>query len=612
MYAAQNLTASNVLKHAFNSLDRSFARYISSRKRRYSRDNGIFHFHRNLSAAVRRQLDDFRSADSENKIMVECDKNMGDLFIKKKVVDENALKILSDKCFVRHHLTSRYISFSVRETTWNLTRKYLFHFRNEWSRDRDYRRWLSTYWKSKRSGEPLKVPNLRPLRKLHKPGNSWRRVINASNWWSSFLSIWLGRECLMMLDVLQHITGRMSILQNSFELITIYRRLNTDCPSTLKTRRIFADFDVKALYDVLDLDQSTKIILWLNDKYLHWDRIRIRFMVDIIRYFRDNSWVSYDDQNFKVITGIGTGYSHSKDISDLTLFGFELLNHHRIYSKFQPISNLSFVTIRLFKRYVDDIKIVIDIDIDGIDPEYVDSHCSWQVDMVEALIRDLYPKNIELTSQHGASAVYMDTESHIDPITNHITTTIYEKPLSKHINLHYTSNNTLDHKRSIFQSQLFRAITLCDQPYKYRAFKRNFLCRIQSRGYNPFFIRNLKDRIPIYQQRDRYLSSIDRTRNIRFLRSILAANQHIGINKQYLSESELYDITLLIREIDAENEDSRTIFFIKTFQSLFDSEDELRTILSKFSNDHLPSYFRDKIKISLCNKTDSKLRAFLH
>ena len=510
------------------------------------------------------------------------------------------------------HFPEKYICERVIRATLDITYKFL-PWHPEWRQHALFKKWRIIHGETKRGTKIARPPNLRPLRKLHKPGNTWRRVVNASKWHSVFISAALGDELELMIAALQRITNERVILENSFELINIYHSLNAD-PTKGTTynhaHRVFLDFDVKAMYNVIDLEQTISVLLWLNDRFLSWDKNRFAFVIECIRYFAHHSFIRYEDDIFRVIKGVGMGYSHSMNIANITLLGFEIVKLAPMRAALRAPPSMRWVIfIIIFKRYVDDLKCMIDI--------YKDETVKLQepIEVAITSIKSLYPPNIELTVEHGLSAVYMDTESYINPRTLSIHSKIYEKSLNKHIYLHSTANNPKAQKSSIFASMLFRSICLNDSQWEHSEFSARFLKRIQLRGYAPWFIRLLRKhgQLPRYERRQHYLKGIDMKRDLKWRRSCLRAHGRVAYHRRYMTiaeECELREsIEALEREINKE-EDKELIFFKKTYQQTIDCDVRMRSILRSYMM-AFPAQFREQVRICVCDKAGDKICLYL-
>ena len=92
-------------------------------------------------------------------------------------------------------------------------------FKNDFLKDIDSKKWLNNMNNLEHFKKWLKIPNLRPMMKLHEKDIEYRRIINASNWYSSFLSIWWNKGLEASSFLIQEKLSIYIILQNSFKAI---------------------------------------------------------------------------------------------------------------------------------------------------------------------------------------------------------------------------------------------------------------------------------------------------------------------------------------------------------------------------------------------------------
>ena len=105
----------------------------------------------------------------------------------------------------------------------------------------------------------------------------------------------------------------------------------------------------------------------------------------------------------------------------------------------------------IWKRYIDDKLIIIDIYKDIINNSLLFGKF---ITITKRTVSSIYPSNIKLKPTVKSSLTFLDVSLSINPNST-ISTKIYEKPMNKHMALHWNSNNPINHKESVFQSQLF-------------------------------------------------------------------------------------------------------------------------------------------------------------
>ena len=87
--------------------------------------------------------------------------------------------------------------------------------------------------------------------------------------------------------------------------------------------------------------------------------------------------------------GIGTGYAHSGNLANIVLLGFEIKNMNIFSSELNNFRNITGTPILLqfWKRYIDDGRIIMDIDVDTIDHQHLNEFISHFIEC----LKDIYP-----------------------------------------------------------------------------------------------------------------------------------------------------------------------------------------------------------------------------
>lgn len=595
-----------LLKPAYQHLDYNIEAYISKNAQKLLFDRNYFKKRQNTSANVRRTLPNIKNAI---KTMVEVDKSMGDCYIYQSQIDDAADDILSGPNFEAVHESEAYISEQSFRITKKLVKQHESCFIQEYESNHIYSNWIRFMRKTEETKQWIELPNLRPMIKLHKKTIEWRRVLNCKVTYATFISKYLQIQLDLMLSVLMDKTNTPIILENGFELINNYHTINNSETSYDNNERLPITYDVKALYDSLNLEQSKEVLEYLNEEFLNWNPWIFEFLIEIIHYFKNNTFIKYKQIIKKMIDGIGTGFSHSGSLANIVLLGYEIKNK-QIF--FKSINIFKDCIILLWKRYIDDGIMIIDVNKD-----IFDSNCDFGkfLSTIKRSLKKLYPENIELEIKIKKDFIFLDTHSHIDDKSQNIITSIYEKPLNKHQTLHWNSNNSFEQKKAIFQSQLYRGICLNDVPNDYITFRKTFINRMIKRGYHQAVIRKiLSSNMPKYHRRREYLDKLAANRMKSFSQKLLLGHSYMSSQSQYLTTNIIEQITskFISPENDNEEEEkSNTIFFIKTYQQLFDDDNHFRKILKETLN-LLPFEESDNLEIKLANRAGTKIRLFLN
>ena len=156
---------------------------------------------------------------------------------------------------------------------------------------------------------------------------------------------------------------------------------------------------------------------------------------------------------------------------------------------------------------------------------------------------------------------------------------------------------------------LYRGIYLNDNYDDFYNFKNRFINRMISRYYHPAQIRKILklNNIPKYRYRQKYLENSYKRLKSKRAEKILFYEQFVHKNKFNQDEIKMLNDAI----IPSDESDTKTLFFIKTFQNLFDDDNLYRKILND-TLDLLPMDLRDKINIIICNKIDNKIRKYLN
>ncbi len=372
-----------------------------------------------------------------------------------------------------------------------------------------------------------------------------------------------------------------------------------------KYYRLFLDMDVVKLYDMLQINQSIKALRSAN-KTLNYNQVRFNLIIEYLLYIQNNSFIKYKEIIVQQILGTGTGYKHSKPLADLVLLIWEHKNNE-IFKSFTFYNHLYFIRIR--KRYVDDIKLCIDIIKDKFNNDisemlkFGDEICNYY--------NWLYPSNIKITYKASKKAVYMDTDSYIDDL-NIIHSKLYEKPLNKHIYLHWYSNNPLNHKLNIFPSFNFRSICINDNEFDHLDVMRKLCDRIRLRSVSETIIRKaMKNKNMVkFRHKDALLRKLDSNRKIKYINKLLQAHDRLLDDDKFISK---IDIKNMINEYsnDPSEEESINIWVKKIYQQLFDDDKEFNNVLRDVWN-ALPDKMQEKINYKISNATDRKIRVYLN
>ena len=180
---------------------------------------------------------------------------MGDAFIDVPDLDVAAINILKDPNFQLIDSPEIQVSRTVFFNTYKVWSTHKENMYNKVKDDLDFTIWHSNMLKINENKNWLNIPNLRPMVKLHKPQIEWRRVINTKHWYSQFFSKYLHQQLDLMINYIMEQSQLHIILNNSYNLINDIQHLNKENTTYHNNQRILLSFDVKSLYDSLNIKE---------------------------------------------------------------------------------------------------------------------------------------------------------------------------------------------------------------------------------------------------------------------------------------------------------------------------------------------------------------------
>ncbi len=348
-----------LLDPAYNILEKRISMIIENRMKKCYFNKTYYYKKQNTNFNIRNTLVLIKKDNSQT--LIESDKNMGEVYIMVKDLNIDAEEILlKDKNYIRIYSTEAEVSISVRRETNKLISKFLPLLKDYWFKNPSYWKYTNRNKNLINNNNFLRIPKLRLMRKLHKPKKAYRRTLNVTNWYTNFL----GEEVSNYLNDFTILYCEYYdckwLLENSFELISEYNSLNNKTIKDIKYNkyyRMFLDMDVVKLYDMLQIPQSIKALESANTN-LNYNLTRFNLIIEYLLYIQNNSFIKHNEIIVQQILGTGTGYKHSKPLADFVLLIWEHKNNE-IFKSFTHYNELYYIRIR--KRYVDDIKLCIDI-----------------------------------------------------------------------------------------------------------------------------------------------------------------------------------------------------------------------------------------------------------
>lgn len=179
----------------------------------------------------------------------------------------------------------------------------------------------------------------------------------------------------------------------------------------------------------------------------------------LVEFVWHNNHITYKDEIFKQIAGMGMGTNMAVNLADLYLLhNFEL----------HPDINNTLDALTLYVRYVDD---TFGIWTDGM-PSFLEFVAKCQT---------LIP-GINFTFETGTSLTFLDLVVSISPAQT-IAVTCHQKELNKYLYLPFFSYHTPSSKRGFIKAELIRYARNCSHRQDFDTIRDRFRTRLLARGY---------------------------------------------------------------------------------------------------------------------------------
>ena len=98
----------------------------------------------------------------------------------------------------------------------------------------------------------------------------------------------------------------------------------------------------------MEYNQCIDIIYHLNDHILNYNYIRLDFLIETLKYFENHTYIQCKNSLFKMVNGVGTVFSHSGNLANLVLLGFELKNMNIFSSEMNNFNDMKNIIILQF------------------------------------------------------------------------------------------------------------------------------------------------------------------------------------------------------------------------------------------------------------------------
>eukprot|EP01083_Nonionella_stella_P231357 816997_1 len=303
--------AASILKRAYSFLDSSINNLINNRmSRKYFHP---FHYarKRNHDQQTHSTL---QSIKMSNITIAQVDKNMGDIAIPRSRLDAVVLEHLNGSNYTPLFESEYIISTRIRNNVIQLKDKHESYLGETFALSRKFIALKFKILKEINNNDWTPLPTMRPMIKIHKATEKWRYITNPGDFYTGMHSSWTNDECMGLTALLMVKYDKEFILENSADYVNSLGDLPQLKPNHW---RFSIDMDVKSLYDSMDLMQCMNIIInTIKREIPRYNPYRLDHLEDIIILFQQNTVVKWRLMNgeiviFKMISGVGTGYSHS-------------------------------------------------------------------------------------------------------------------------------------------------------------------------------------------------------------------------------------------------------------------------------------------------------------
>ena len=413
----------------------------------------------NLSLPQRNALEYLRT--QQEFLVVNCDKNLGPALIERDEYIKLAIKDhLSDE--------STYQRLSPEETTRHIT---LNRTRlNNWLKDHEEELNKQEFhyidYHSSRVQDPL--PYFYLLMKVHKgPPLQSRPIVSFSGSLYHSLGVWIDTQ---LQAVAKSFT---SYLDSSFELVDILKKLKLPANCRLFTA------DAKSMYTNIDTSTAINAIHdYIINNYNKFPTIPITPLVEALDMLMNNNIFVFGDTFWKQKNGTAMGAPPAPTYANASFATFE--------DTFLP----DFLTfLLLYKRYINDIFGIWICDPDPVVDAMKFKEFESRLNGWTGLTWKLSPLS--------TTVEFLDLTLTI--VGDQITTTIFEKPLNKHLYLPARSAHPPGVLLGLIAGHIHRAFALSTDPTDARASVRELYGHLRARGYSnstlrPLFLRSLASR----------------------------------------------------------------------------------------------------------------------
>lgn len=299
------------------------------------------------------------------------------------------------------------------------------------------------------------IPLFHVLPKIHKQGRlKGRPIAGATNWVTTPISK------ILEVKLRPYVSKLSYTLKNSQTLVDELSITRINSNSHLVTA------DVESLYPNIILP-----ILYC----IFNGNAEISYLLPLVKFVCDNSYVQYDNKVYKQTKGIAMGTNCAVSLANIYM-------DYMIDSKIELYMNPSheYFCIIGYKRYIDDLIFLV----------------TGPPENFTRLRSHLSKRFLTLNYQYedNNKAIFMDIMISKSPFDKKLHTAIYQKPMNKYGYLLPQSYHSPHTHKGFILGELTRYARICSDPQSYNIVKELFRIRLLNRGYSNKFLRRIFNR----------------------------------------------------------------------------------------------------------------------
>jgi len=478
----------------------------------------------NLTRNLRRPwVEKLKSLNNKGLICVPTDKNLGVALIHQEKFNSLELEWLSSADLI--HINSPALDVLLR------LKKCIFRFLD------NHEYWLAGHTAISKLkyliSQKTKLPLFKGILKIHKPKLQIRPVVRENCGPIYVLSKVICPLLKELLDKATRFFHSPHILSNSIELVRELERLKIPLTST---PWVLFSADVKSMYPNFSKDRLLIEVAELLSE-LNYPKEKQEFILKSLRLIFYNNYFTHNGLVFKSKSGIATGDPTSVMLANISKFLRE-----NMLIKTNPD------TILLYRRYVDDIFAIVNMD--------------YYSDFLHKL--DIVWEGFELTNESSVDELdFLDLRIYVPETTResnkyffNLQTKIFQKPQSLYQYLHWNSAHPKDIYKGIYIGEICRYIRNCSNRKDFLEIRKEFQKRLMKRGWPKGFITKIDRGSPNFDDRNALLN---KTKEIQFDRNRVTMSLPFNMKGLSLAQaknilhrfSELLPPDLKLKSLDA-------------------------------------------------------------